>query len=335
MRALLRDTFKCFYAGLALAHLCLLPACITTQHEVQSAGEAIDAASMLTRVQDVAFPLLLASAEWCPFDLEATYGFFLADRQASGNGGRDGSWESIVVSYVHPWSPAASVDLRLGDQILEVNTRDVKGIAAEEVMGLVRSLTRARIQPLQLDVFRLGRRHRLYLDAVPACQFSLRVIPTEQINAFSNGRQVAVTTGLMRFVRSDDELAWVLAHEIAHNVLGHVENAKLQAMLSALLGATVGEPASLSAPPRSLEAQADYLGSYVMVRAGYDLQAVRRVWQRLRQLELQQGTAGRQTSGWSHPTADERLASFEATVREIEEKRARGELLKPGLEQRP
>ena len=39
---------------------------------------------------------------------------------------------------------------------------------------------------------------------------------------------------------SDDELAWVVAHEIAHNVLNHSQNARLRAMLNAFLGAHCG-----------------------------------------------------------------------------------------------
>lgn len=312
----------------AFIPLCLLNACISQRHEVRSVEERNDAASMVVRLQNVAFPLLLTSADWCPFEQELTYGFLLVDRPALGSGGSDNRGAHVVISSVYSRSSAAAVDLRLEDQVLEVNTRDVTNKAAEEVTELVRRLTRARIQPLQLDIERSGRRNRVHLVAVPACQYSLGVIPTEQINGLSNGRQILVTSGLMRLLRSDDELAWVLAHEIAHNVLEHVQKSKLQAMLDALLGATVGTSAAPSAPLSSLEAQADYVGSYIMARAGYDLQAVRQIWQRLRDMHPQASISG-QSFERSHPTTDERLAAFEVTVLEIENKRARGELLEP------
>lgn len=214
------------------------------------------------------------------------------------------------------------------DQVLEVNTQDVSENAAKEVMALVHRLTRARIQPMHLDILQSDGHHRLHLVAPPACQFSLRVIEGDQINGLSNGRQIWVTTGLIRFVRSDDGSAWVLAHEIAHNLLGHVQESKLQAMLNAQHGALVGEPASLFSRGRSLEAQADYVGSYIMARAGYDLQVVCWVWQRLREMEVQQAPSAR-SLGRSHPTTDERLAAFEATFKEVGDKRARGEVLDP------
>lgn len=285
-------------------------------------------ASMLARLQNVAFPLLLASAEWCPFERESTYGFLLKARSAPGSSVMDNVEASIMVSSVHPRSPAAAAGLRVEDQVLEVNTRDVANNSAEEVTELVSRLARARIQPLQLDIVRSGRRNRVHLVAVPACQFSMGIIPTEQINGLSDGSQILVTSGLMNFFSLDNELAWVLAHEIAHNVLEHVQNFKLQSMLNALLGATVGASAVPSVPPGSLEAQADYIGSYIMARAGYDLQAARQIWQRLREKEPQPAIS-HQTIERSHPTTDERLAAFDVTVLEIEDKRARGELLEP------
>jgi len=50
------------------------------------------------------------------------------------------------------------------DQVLEVNAQDVSENASKEVMALVHRLTRARIQPLQLDILRSDGRHRLHLS---------------------------------------------------------------------------------------------------------------------------------------------------------------------------
>jgi predicted Zn-dependent protease len=171
----------------------------------------------------------------------------------------------------------------------------------------------------------------LNLWAVPACQFSVQLLESNQINGIADGRRVGVTTGAMRFVRSDDELAWLLAHEIAHNVLSHSQNARLRVMLNAFLGATVGASATVpaSVPRRSLEAQADYVGAFIMARAGYDVQAIKQFWRRMESLRSRENTPEMDVS---HPTTDERLASFEITLKEIQEKRDRGESLQPVLD---
>ena len=191
-------------------------------------------------------------------------------------------------------------------------------------------MTVARIQPLQLEVMRAGDRHTLSMWAVPACQFTLQLVESDQINGITDGRRIGVTTGAMTFLRSDDELAWVLAHEIAHNVLNHSQNARLRVMLNAFLGATTGASPEGSVPVqrRSLEAQADYVGAYIMARAGYDLQAIKMFWRRLESLRSRENTPEMDVS---HPTTDERLASFEITLTEIQEKRDRGESLQPVL----
>ncbi len=285
---------------------------------------------MMVRLHDVGFPLLVAAAEWCPFEQEPTYGFLLKNDDIGNNEQREESEHTVFVSYVHPRLPAALAGLVPGDRVVQVNARRVTEYGAEDVMSLVRRMTVARLQPLQLEVTRAGDRRSLSMYAVPACQFTLQLVESDQINGITDGRRIGVTTGAMRFLRSDDEMAWVLAHEIAHNVLSHVQNAKLSTMLGAFLSATVGSSVAspVSPPQRSLESQADYVGSYIMARAGYDLQAVKQLWRRIENLPSR---PLRPEVIMTHPTTAERLAAFEVTLKEIEEKHHRGESLDPSL----
>ena len=317
---------------MSLWPLCFLAACSTQNYDVKMRGtESMSPASMFVRLQDVASLLLVAAADWCPFEQEPTYGFLLKDGETLQSEGGEGAGRGVSVSYAHPRLPAASAGLIPGDQVISVNERTVTGMRAEEVSQWIRRITGARIQPLQLEVVRKGGRQFLYLWAVPACQFSVQLLESNQINGMADGRQVAVTTGAMRFVRSNDELAWVLAHEIAHNVLSHSQNARLRAMLNAFLGATVGVSATAPASPpqRSLEAQADYIGAYIMARGGYDVQAIKQFWRRMESLRSGENQPEMVVT---HPTTAERLAAFDVTLKEIEEKRDRGELLQPVLE---
>ena len=279
----------------------------------------------------MAFPLLVAAAEWCPFEQEPTYGFFLRDQETIKAGG-ERTELGASVAHVHPRLPAASAGLVPGDQVMLVNEKAVIEQRAEEVVQLVRKMTVARIQPLKLDVMRAGDPHTFNMWAVPACQFTVQLIESYEINGITDGRRVGVTTGAMRFLRSDDELAWVVAHEIAHNVLNHSQNARLRAMLNAFVGATMGASAesSTEVPRRSFEARADYVGAYIMARAGYDVQAIKQFWHRIER--LQSGEENPEMDR-THPTTAERLAAFEVTLKEIQEKRERGESLQSVLEQ--
>jgi hypothetical protein len=330
-----RASLRCCYVAIIFLTLSSLLSACSLLHGVP----ASDSASMQPRLNDVAFPLLVAAADSCPFERESAYGFLLKnERNSKGmkdHAGASAS-EGSVVAYVHPQSAAAAAGLTLGDRVVQVNAGNVENDGAENIMRLIQRLTAARIQPLQLHVERGGERRTVTMWAVPVCQFSVGLIQSDLVNGFSNGRQIAVTTGAMRAFAWDDELAWIVAHEIAHNILSHVQNAKFQSMLNNFLRATVGTPPpSIQADePLVREVQADYVGSYLMARAGYDLDAIWRVWEKYRQVELQQ-PALRDGIGRTHPTTAERLAAFEQTLKEIEGKRRRGEPLKPHVESVP
>ena len=296
-------------AWLLLWSLCMLAACAAPHYDSRSIrGKGIDPPP-LVRLHDVAFPLLVAAADWCPMDQEQTYGFLIMEIEPFKDQAEAEEGSRVAIAYVHPQSPAASAGVMPGDRLIRINERTVAGMRAEEVSQLIRRMTVARIQPLQLDVVREGRRHSLNLRAVPACQSTVQLIENDQINRIADGRRIGVTTGTMRFVRSEDELAWVVAHEIAHNVLNHSQNARLRVMLNTFLSATTGVPGDLAGtmPPRPpLEARADYVGAYIMARAGYDVRAISNFgaeWRAFAQERINLrwiGTIRRPLSVWPH-----------------------------------
>jgi len=86
------------------------------------------------------------------------------------------------------------------------------------------------------DLERLQRVTNAILPATPYpdAQIRVRIIEDKEINAISvpsaarlpdgtygPGGSIYVTTALLKFARSDDELAGVLAHELAHTMLHH------------------------------------------------------------------------------------------------------------------
>lgn len=239
-----------------------------------------------------------------------------------------------MVVYVHPRLSAARAGLSVGDVILQVNTVTLARHSADEVGRLIERLTRAKIQPLQLEVLKGGQRRTLALSAIPACHYALEVLPTDLINGITDGRRIGVTRGALWFFPWDDELAWVVAHEIGHNILNHVQNAKLQAMLRTFRTAMgEGADATDQMPPKPLlESQADYVGAYLMARAGYDLSAIKRVWERLARITARHKGGQKPGLAHTHPSTRERLAAFEVTLREIETKREAAQPLEMRLE---
>ena len=284
--------------------------------------------AMHARLLDVSYPLLTAAADWCPFDQEPTYGFFLRENAGGEGTAHDSAQGRAMVVYVHPSLPAAVAGLSVDDVITTVNTVDVMGDPADKVGQLINRVTRAKIQPLQLEVVRGGQTHTIVMSARLACHYTMRVLDTDIINGITDGRQIGVTSGALQFFPSHDELGWVVAHEIAHNILSHSQNMKLQAMLRAFLAARGQEsgPTNTIRSRPLLESQADYVGAYLMARAGYDLSAIQRVWERLERIEVQHG-GQKSRLAQTHPATKDRLAAFDVTLREIEAKRRLGQAL--------
>jgi predicted Zn-dependent protease len=129
----------------------------------------------------------------------------------------------------------------------------------------------------------------------PEIRYSVRVLDSPSvINAFSiPGGHIYVTSGLIDFVQSESELAAVLAHEIGHVVAGHASNRIARVNLFGMMldqardiglisdSATAQRLSNMAFPvlfavdahtfySRDDEVEADLLGLYEMVRAGWD-----------------------------------------------------------------
>ncbi len=148
------------------------------------------------------------------------------------------------------------------------------------------------------------------LSRVPACDFPLIISDDDDANAFTNGRRVRVTRGLVRFARKDAELAFAIAHEVSHNLL-HSKG-------SALAGSR-----------KKMEYEADYLGLYLVARAGYPIDAAAGLLRR-----LSSAYPGRDRLHPNYPTFSARSGELPEIAREIDRKKQAKESLVPELARR-
>ena len=181
-------------------------------------------------------------------------------------------------------TPAARAGLVAGDVLLAVNGRALPtgaSVAAEPKREKWRRLAdeaedeieaALRQGPAELRVLRGGREIRVRLGSIPACLGRVRLARSTQVNAFATGRSVVMTLAMLNFLRSDDELAVVLGHELAHNIFHH------RAMRS-----EEGILRGLGLKPSAVwkrEEAADRFGLRLMSAAGYDLDAAIPFWRR-------------------------------------------------------
>jgi predicted Zn-dependent protease len=60
-------------------------------------------------------------------------------------------------------------------------------------------------------------------------------VEADAVNAWTDGESVWISRGMMRFLRSDDELAIVLAHEMAHAYRNHIPFLRAKQFFDAVL----------------------------------------------------------------------------------------------------
>ena len=198
-------------------------------------------------------------------------------------------------------------------------------------------------RPALLYVERQRDTQLLKIQSVMACGYPVVLVTHDSVNAFADGRFVGVTSGMLRFAESDDELAIVIGHELAHNALGHFEKMHASSVGARLLGGLLdiaaaavgvggpggmqdGATAAALVHGRDFETEADSLGLYLVARAGYDFSAAPDFWRRMG-AELPEADAGGFLA--THPSHAERAVAVEAIVDEIRAKLAAGAPLEP------
>lgn len=146
--------------------------------------------------------------------------------------------------------------------------------------------------------------------------YNYKVVKTDEVNAYAiAGGYMYVNTGILDFLDNENEMAFVLAHEISHNEKKHcikrVQYAALASSVDPSFGEVVQMAYNMYATPFSKydEFEADENGVMLMEKAGYDKSGAVTFFDKLEKLEKEYGIDQRDAVNdfiSSHPTAKER-----------------------------
>lgn len=129
----------------------------------------------------------------------------------------------------------------------------------------------------------------------------LIVIPANDLNAWADGRNVRITARMVRFAGGDDELAFVVSHEMAHNLLGH-------AALQPAADATGLDRDARHAHAKRLEIDADALAVSLLRDAGFAIDRIEPF--------IARRMHDRRQRSRSHPGTVERIAALRIAIGE-------------------
>jgi predicted Zn-dependent protease len=147
------------------------------------------------------------------------------------------------------------------------------------------------------------------------------IIKDEEFNAYAiAGGKVYLLTGLIDELDKEEELAFVIAHEIAHNELKHcikkVQYAAISSEINPILGNLVQLAYSIYHLPFSKdeELEADKLAVELMKKAGYDKNGAISFFRKLQQKEKQYKKENKSDENdfiSTHPQTEERIKKIE------------------------
>jgi predicted Zn-dependent protease len=170
-------------------------------------------------------------------------------------------------------------------------------------------------------------------DDIPNAQWEFVLFENASVNAFAMpGGKIAVFTGLLDLIDSNDELAVVVGHEVAHVLFRH-SNQRMTAELIRSFGGIIaaettkdmdedqralilaayglGSQFGIMLPySRAHEKQADREGLLISARAGYNPQAAISFWQKMDQASSSSPPEFLST----HPSYNTRIRTLQETM---------------------
>jgi predicted Zn-dependent protease len=230
--------------------------------------------------------------------------------------------------YTVPETGRQALILPLFDDV-QMGTQAFAEIRAKEKI----STNPAAIQRVQ----RVGERIAQAVgDRMPGAQWEFVVFDEPgTVNAFAlPGGKVGVYTGLLNLAATDDELAFVMGHEIAHVTSRHSAQ-RATAMLGAAAGALAVDALTKNSENRELflaayglgatggtlaysrfhESESDHIGLRFAAHAGYDPRASVTFWQKMANAA---GKGGKPPEFMStHPSDDRRIADLQEKIPEV------------------
>lgn len=296
----------------SLLALALAATPVDAERAMLAGLQAVDA-----RVTGIGHRLAVAGMAHCMADARPLPGFLIHTLDQYDPGLRAAARAQFgldaapVVLAVAPGSAAERAGLRAGDALVSVEGKPTLSEPARKASfarsAAIEALIEQGIADGRLDLLLAGGKV-VSVAGDRGCPTRFQVVPGRALNASADGTYVQLSTGLVEFVRSDDELALVIAHELAHNILKHRDRLDAQGVSRGLFRAFGKNPGRI----RATESEADRLALRLMHAAGYDIAVAPGFWDRF----------GRETdagifSDRTHASRKERVAAAEAEIAAI------------------
>jgi hypothetical protein len=297
-----------------------------------------DLVAMQDRLYRVAAPLLLNNINLCQrrafllgFTAKNKYSYSAEFVESAQH--VLGLGDQLQIMGVMPGSGAAGVGIRNGDRLVAIGDVPLpQGQSAETQARAVLVAMLAEKTAIDMTINRGGQDISLKVPLTHVCAFSMELGNTDAVNAMADGHRVLLTRGMMRALKNDDDLAYVIAVEMARNALKHAAKLHTDTALAEdidnLLRVHPSEDklVPLKAPGEEFDLAADKRGLYMLARANYPIDNFGKFWQGL----APQAVQGDAVSYFAlHPMTQRRQAAIGRVTAEIKGKQAAHKPIQP------
>ena len=244
--------------------------------------------------------------------------------------------DKLKLTFVIPSSAAFKSGLRNNDEIISINGID----ATQNIEKFHKDLDilRKKSETLNVTYKRKDIVDTLSFDPELICNYPILLVQNDSVNAFANGSQIGITTGMIRFAQKDEELGLVIAHELGHNIMDHVSKLRTNSLLGTIVDLAAAYygvntqgifgQAGAMMYSQEFEAEADYVGIYYMERAGYSIENVADFW---RSMAVEHPGSINPSHASTHPATPERFLEINAAVVEIGVKKELNQPIIPNI----
>lgn len=347
-------THKCsLVIGLLLLSACVAPTSnLPTASYADTQAEAHKQLVVVIRERDkqarrlarIAGPILAANTDQCGSDIRNLAGVFfttavltesIVARRATIEARGLSRPGEVKVAYTYPGFPGENL-VKPGEVVTAIN-----GVNAySAVAGLARP--NMNLPTLKIRVIRDGQNTDVVIPTIPLCDYKVMLVNRDAVNAFAGGGRITFTTGFMRLVDEDRDLALIFGHEMAHLTRKHIEAAQTNELVGKLVGVVVSGLIGVDVTEvagrigresfsQEFESEADYVGMYHASRAGWDMSGAANFFR----LVAAAHPGSMHSAGSSHPSTITRAVMVEQTALEIASKRNEQLALIPNFKDQP
>ena len=298
----------------------------------------------MKRLFRVGYPLLIAGTKFSEKKLGLSLGAVIINKHDIDEDFQDAAsrlynlGEELQILYVVPKSCSDVAGLQANDILVSINSLKIpRGKNANHKFHKLINKHLRNKEMASIEVIRNGSKHIFSVKPNKVCDNAILLKDSDEINAYTDGKSIIMTKGMLRFLNDDKELALVLGHELAHIIMGHVSAKKKNKMIGSAFGYAVDFATgvnlsrlfgNLSARiyTQSHELEADYIGLYIIANSGIEIDNAAKLW---RKLGTEHPKSIKKSFMSTHPSSPERLIALENSIKEIQRKQSAKLALKP------